>query len=658
MMEGIIYANIASSAAIIIILLLRKIFLNRVFSKAFVLLWLAVIIRLLLPFEFSSALSVYKADEMPKTVMTETADVFEAEENFIYYENVPNDFSLAYPLTEKRAEISQEDIVFAVWISGALFFGTVFAARHFSAVRKIKADLIPFDDLPAEFKNRDIRFYKSKNLCSPLSFGILHSAAVIPENISQKQLPFVLLHEQTHIENRDATLKFAAAAALSINWFNPLVWVMVKYFLRDIERCCDEKVLALLKGEKASFYANTILDFAERESLSVSFFSAASLEERVISIMKNKTKQKHIPGLICVFAAIILVMTACGTTPRMQEKEPVEAGNLSETIQEAAKEETPSLLLDIESGKTEPEAEPKEELLPSEAFQKAEENYQYTVPGDFGGYRIDFTWPCEETEVTCQLWGYKGHTGIDIGVNKGSKIYAAAEGTVVKVKISGTGYGNHIIIDHGSGVQTLYAHCSDIFVALGQKVEKGEEIARTGSTGNSTGTHLHFEVRENGVYVDPLKHIPTPAQEKYLSSAYSVLSRKNYEKLDEIAAMEFVLPSKGYISCDFDGYESHAGIDFAAEKGSAVNASAGGTVVAAEWSSKDPGNYIIIDHGNGIQTVYAHCEELLAEEGKTVKAGEQIATMGASGNSTGIHLHFEIRYNGEYQNPSLYFPKA
>ena len=124
-----------------------------------------------------------------------------------------------------------------------------------------------------DIKDIDLKSYR-KNIAVVPQNSILFSGTVRDNitygspNISQKQLPFVLLHEQTHIENRDAALKFAAAAALSINWFNPLVWVMVKYFLRDIERCCDEKVLASLKGEKASFYANTILDFAERESLS------------------------------------------------------------------------------------------------------------------------------------------------------------------------------------------------------------------------------------------------------------------------------------------------------------------------------------------------------------------------------------------------------
>ena len=71
----------------------------------------------------------------------------------------------------------------------------------------------------------------------------------------------------------------------------------------------------------------------------------------------------------------------------------------------------------------------------------------------------------------------------------------------------GNGYGNRIIIDHGNGYRTLYAHCSELLVPTGTKVSKGQLIARVGSTGNSTGPHLHFEVILNGVKQNPLHYV-------------------------------------------------------------------------------------------------------------------------------------------------------
>ncbi len=119
-----------------------------------------------------------------------------------------------------------------------------------------------------------------------------------------------------------------------------------------------------------------------------------------------------------------------------------------------------------------------------------------------------FIWPTVGGYISCPIWGYKGHTGTDIaGCGKGSNIYASASGTVVKVNWGRTGYGYHVIINHGDGIQTLYAHCSNLYVKVGQYVNQGDVIAAMGSTGNSTGTHLHFEIRINGQYIDARKYI-------------------------------------------------------------------------------------------------------------------------------------------------------
>ena len=100
----------------------------------------------------------------------------------------------------------------------------------------------------------------------------------------------------------------------------------------------------------------------------------------------------------------------------------------------------------------------------------------------------------------------KMHTGIDISAHSGTPIKAAAGGEVVFAGWWG-GYGNVVIIDHGGGISTLYAHCSAIYVRKGQSVSQGEVIAAVGSTGLSTGPHLHFEVRKNGKPVDPLGYL-------------------------------------------------------------------------------------------------------------------------------------------------------
>ena len=101
---------------------------------------------------------------------------------------------------------------------------------------------------------------------------------------------------------------------------------------------------------------------------------------------------------------------------------------------------------------------------------------------------------------------YKLHTGVDIGAPEGANFVAANDGIVTKAGPN-TAYGNMVIIDHGGGVSTLYAHGSEILVEVGQTVKRGDAVLKVGSTGYSTGPHAHFEVRINGVTTDPLPYI-------------------------------------------------------------------------------------------------------------------------------------------------------
>jgi len=94
------------------------------------------------------------------------------------------------------------------------------------------------------------------------------------------------------------------------------------------------------------------------------------------------------------------------------------------------------------------------------------------------------------------------HKGIDFAANHGEPIEAALEGKVIFSGAAGT-FGNAVILDNGNGIETIYAHCSKLYVNTGDKVIKGQHIADVGNTGDSTGPHLHFEVKVNGVSVDP-----------------------------------------------------------------------------------------------------------------------------------------------------------
>jgi murein DD-endopeptidase MepM/ murein hydrolase activator NlpD len=116
-------------------------------------------------------------------------------------------------------------------------------------------------------------------------------------------------------------------------------------------------------------------------------------------------------------------------------------------------------------------------------------------------------WPCDGVVVSGfgMRWG-RMHEGIDIGCAYGAPNRAAASGTVIYSGWLG-GYGNLVVVDHGNGLSTAYAHASTLLVSVGQAVGQGETVSLVGSTGNSSGPHLHFEVRVNGQAVDPLLYL-------------------------------------------------------------------------------------------------------------------------------------------------------
>lgn len=130
----------------------------------------------------------------------------------------------------------------------------------------------------------------------------------------------------------------------------------------------------------------------------------------------------------------------------------------------------------------------------------------------------EWIWPLETqfTMITTYFgyddWRGGNHSGIDIsgGGIYGHPIYASKAGTVIIAKttyIEGYSYGKYVVIDHGDGYSTLYGHCSDIYVSVGQQVEQGEAVAAVGSTGWSTGPHLHFEVRVNNIPQNPFDYV-------------------------------------------------------------------------------------------------------------------------------------------------------
>ena len=190
-----------------------------------------------------------------------------------------------------------------------------------------------------------------------------------------------------------------------------------------------------------------------------------------------------------------------------------------------------------------------------------------------------------------------------------------------------------------------------------------EEAEKIVSTLKEQYGEIEPDLVINQIYLDNADEV----NEETIKLAKQELTNSLQEELDEKQEIDSrtvngiylaVVPVAGRITSRFGAVESirdhtHKGIDIAATRGTPILATASGTVTFAGWSS-GYGYLVKIDHGNGVETYYGHCSKLYVSAGDTVEAGKQIAAVGSTGNSTGNHLHFEIRLDGKQVNPQTY----
>ena len=188
-------------------------------------------------------------------------------------------------------------------------------------------------------------------------------------------------------------------------------------------------------------------------------------------------------------------------------------------VAEAAARQANDKNLSAIDAKTTSEKEQQSEIQVAYANAKvAFDALAWSDPGNEGDFDGQYLWPVSGFNHISSyygprvLWGRPDyHTGIDIA-GGGSNIYgagiqASAGGQVVLVGYNPGGYGNYVIVDHAGGHKTLYGHASSVLVSQGQTVRQGDTIARVGSTGNSSGNHLHFEIRVNNKHTNPMAYL-------------------------------------------------------------------------------------------------------------------------------------------------------
>ncbi len=381
----------------------------------------------------------------------------------------------------------------------------------------------------------------------PFITGFFCPVIYLPAGLEEGQRELILEHEKVHIRRLDHLIKPAALLICCVYWFNPFAWISFYLMEHDMESSCDEAVMRKVGYDRKKEYAATLLCLAEKKVWNPGRPIAFG-ENNVVSRIKNAVRLKKAAAWIVAAAAVVAVGSAALlmiNRPKADGSKPAgdaQASGSEAAISGEAKAPASEAVLPKET------ADPVV-VLPEESIQEKDgipgvdvnEAVQYVTSPD-GGERntnydpsrdqfeillltgteaaenagahsdelILYSYPLEYSRISDDFGTRshpftkeeKFHSGIDFAADQGTPITAAADGSVV-----GTGYdadcGNYIILRHGNGDMTYYACCETILLKEGSDVKRGEQIATVGSTGRSTGYHLHFAVSRDGSFVRP-----------------------------------------------------------------------------------------------------------------------------------------------------------
>lgn len=518
-------------------------------------------------------------------------------------------------------------VLAAVWLAGVL----VLALRGLAGYWRLRRSVALACKAPDGC-------YGGACVAAPFTLGLLRPRIYLPDSLQGAARQAVLLHEQTHICRGDPLTKPLFYAAVCLHWFNPLAWLAFRGFERDMEAACDEAAVQGRPLPERSAYCETLLQFAvqgQRVPGSLTF-GQGSVKSRIVHLLHYRRLGA---GALAVCIAVVgLCFAACMVRPELsaQPETMTAAPESPVTAETAQPAETPAPVVQTSA-------------LPT--LSDAANSPRFLCPVD---YKYISRFRSDED----------GHRGDDLCADEGTEIRAAADGVVLAAQ-EHYSYGNFVEIDHGTDANglrwaTLYAHMQKCIVQPGQTVTAGQVIGYLGHTGNVTGNSCHFEMQVNGVLTEPryftaytgsdAAELTQEKADEILAEAVLRAASDQTTAVDGAAALSgvdlFTLPVVP--PPQVSGYapeNGHSGIDFAAEEGAEVYAVAGGIVTAADYDV-EKGNYVVLDHGGGLETEYQHMKSLLVSAGQSVVQGQVLGYVGSTGNSTGPHLHFEARQDG------------
>lgn len=454
--------SINASMLICLIFFFRLIFKNKIKIRIISKLWFILIIRLVLPFD----LQIFKFFNINKifSIGTEIPIISNSEIAQISNINI------------QEFHFSFLDFIAVIWLLLILFF--ILKKIIFSIIFSLKIGhekILPENKIKnllssclkkLKLKN-NISILETNLVKTPSIYGLFKYKILLPEGLStslyQKEFKCILLHELSHVKNHDILINLFIDLLNVLYFFNPLIMLALNIIKKDREALCDKQAILFMNNDYLT-YGNTlikILEFINLKNYSCRLPGTSGMP----SAINNKKHIKRRLLMICdrskrsSFISLLIV-----------------------------------LILSISTG-----------------FTFVGSIFAGTIKTDV---KIAFINPIDNPKIT-SLFGmvldpftnkYYKHLGIDLAKKIGSPVKASSGGIVLKIEENinnETGYGKYIIVIHKDGYITLYAKLSKINVQEKQTVKSGELIGLSGSTGRSTGPHLHFEIRKNYIPLNP-----------------------------------------------------------------------------------------------------------------------------------------------------------
>lgn len=475
--------SLFATPVILLLLLVMPRFCRRYSARLRCFVWMLLTARLLIPINFHLPLWFIDASPIANLLTQIDQNAVAAA----LMEMLSND-SITGVVETAPSFVMHWRLVGAVWFIGAAVFFCYNIIAYQLTVKRLQRWSVAVTDpvllkIFEEVKGRlsvfrNIELYQTGNNNPPVLVGFLHPRIYIPnKQIVAIEIENIILHELWHYKRKDLWFKLSLLLTNALHWFNPIVYFMLRQVEFDIEIACDNDVLRNAASITRRQYGLTILSFVEETTtflsrLTTTFFGGKKqMKLRFSNIISPKQKKSG-----AAFILFIGLLTACC-----------------------------SLLAD----KSVFAAASAQEMEPARYLESAD------LPEGHGNGEM--LWPVPDYYLTSAGYGkrYESkdfHMGLDISGKDifGAPVIAAEAGTVLMVVTEhtpGMGYGKHLIIGHEGNVSTVYAQLSDILVKAGDTVEKGQVIAKVGSTGFAAEPHLHFEVREGAAAVAPVSYL-------------------------------------------------------------------------------------------------------------------------------------------------------